>query len=302
MRAIWSFWSKPFREHHRLAWPSERHHLLSWVLSLRTAARHYRPTALYTDRAGASLLVDAIGLEFDEVHTSLDALRSVDSGWWALGKLYAYHAQREPFVHIDSDVFLWQKLPLNVEGAPVFAQNPEPFEIGRSYYQPEVFEEALLAVADAWLPGEWAWFRASGMQQRGDCCGILGGTSVDFIRHYAEQAIALVERPENQRAWSELTDKISHNILFEQYLLSACIEYHRRRKSSPYRDVDIAYVFPTVDAAFDSDAARRVGYTHLIADAKRDLELARRLEVRVARDYPRDYARCCTYDGGAVAG
>src|SRR5687767_1744547 len=139
MRAIWSFWSKPFARHHHRVWASPRHHLFSWVLSVRTAVRHYGPAVLYTDTAGAKLLVDRIGLEFDEVHTDLDALDAVDEGWWALGKLYAYRAQREPFVHIDSDVFLWQRLPPQLEQAPLLAQNPEPFVAGQSYYQPEVF-------------------------------------------------------------------------------------------------------------------------------------------------------------------
>ncbi|WP_437674814.1 DUF6734 family protein [Sorangium sp. So ce131] len=292
MRAVWSFWSKPFLAHYHRSWASPRHHLLSWVLSVRTAMRHYRPTALYTDDAGARMLVDGAGLEFDEVHTTLNAIAEVDPEWWALGKLYAYRAQSQPFVHIDSDVFLWQPLPSRLDAADLIAQNPEPFVVGRSYYQPGVFERALGRTAGAWLPEEWRWFRESGLPQRAECCGVFGGRHVSFVQHYAERAIHLIERAENQPAWATLTDKISHNILFEQYLLSACIEYHRAHEASGYRGVAIDYVFPSMAAAFNADVAARAGYTHLIADAKRNPELARRLEVRVARDHPAHFERC----------
>jgi len=84
VKAVWSFWSKP--EQHRVAWPSQRHHLMAWVLSLQTVRQHYRTTMLCTDTAGARLLIDTIGLEFGHVSTALDALEHCDPGRWALGE------------------------------------------------------------------------------------------------------------------------------------------------------------------------------------------------------------------------
>ena len=291
MRAIWSFWSKPFEAYHHM-WASPRHHLLSWVLSVRTAMQHYRPAALYTDDAGARMLVDELGLEFDEFHTSLNALTHQDPAWWALGKLHAYRAQSEPFVHVDSDVFLWQPLGPRLETAPLLAQNPEPFVPGESYYRPEVFERAVSAVEGAWLPREWKWFRESGLPQRAECCGVFGGRDIPFIQEYADRAIHLAERAENQPAWAGISDKNVHNILLEQYLLSACIEHRKAHRTADQAEIDIAYVFPSIGAAFNQESARRAGYTHLIAGAKRDPRLAERLAARVARDHPDQFERC----------
>lgn len=78
------------------------------------------------------MLVDGVGLDFDEVHTSLSVLDRHNQEWWALGKLCACRAQTEPFVHIDNDVFLWQPRPHDVAAASVFAQNQEYFVLGRS--------------------------------------------------------------------------------------------------------------------------------------------------------------------------
>jgi len=289
MRAVWSFWTKPYEAHHRSAWLSDRHHLLAWVVSMKSGAAHYRPTCLVTDDAGARLLVDGLGLEFDVVSTALNALSDYDPGWWALGKIYTYRLQTEPFVHIDSDVFLWQRLPAQLERAALFAQNPERFTPGASYYRPELFE---LVLAGGWLPDEWRWYRAAGQGQSAICCGIVGGHRMDFLHHYAAQALRLIDHPANRPHWSRLSDKIGHNVLFEQYLLAACLQYHRDRPGSPFRDLDINYLFESSDSAYDPNNAARLGYSHLIAGAKRNTRLAQRLEQRVMRDYPKLYERC----------
>jgi hypothetical protein len=179
--------------------------------------------------------------------------------------------------------------------APVLAQNPEYFEPGQSYYQPQAFEAALDEIDGAWLPPEWQWHRGCGLPHRAECCGVFGGQRDDFIRHYASQAIRLLEHGPNQLGWQRVTNKIGHNVLFEQYLLGACVDYHRGRGESPFRDIDIAYVFASLDHAFDPACATAVGYTHLIADAKRNADLAKRLDARVARDYPEQYQRCVDY-------
>src|SRR3712207_6765809 len=206
MRAVWSFWTRPFRAHHHQLWPSEAHHLLAWVLSVQTARRHFRSTSLVTDDDGARMLVDGIGLQFDHVSTELNVLADEDPDWWCLGKLYAYRAQNEPFVHIDSDCFLWSPLPERLRAADLVAQHPEWFPYdGPSYYRPGVLEAAVDDVG-GWLPDalrRYASVRGGG----GVNCGIMGGRRVDFIREYADLGIRLVQHPSNQAAWAQLADK-----------------------------------------------------------------------------------------------
>jgi hypothetical protein len=292
MRAVWSFWSKPFQAHRQGIWPSERHHLLAWVLSVETARQHYPETQLYTDRAGAELLVEGLGLRFTQVSTALDALDGYDPDWWSLGKVYAYHLQTAPFVHLDSDVFLWKPLPTRLTQAAVFTQQPEPIPPGHSYYQPQQVEAALRGPPAGWLPAEWIWWRSRGGAQRGDCCGILGGNRVDFIHHYAGQALRLLDEPANQRALRQLDGKRLHMLLVEQYLLAACVEYHQRHAGSPFAAVTMEHLFHSPEEVYGVDALRRTGFTHLIGNMKRDARFARRLEMRVARDYPALYTRC----------
>ncbi len=291
MRAVWSFWSKPFQARKNPGWYSELHHLLAWGLSLRTARRHYPETMLITDEPGKRLLIEQLGLPFGHVSTELDRLANVDPGWWALGKLLTYCLQDKPFVHIDTDVFLWKPLPRAVAESAVFAQCPEFYPNGSKPSLSEI--ERAFAEHGGILPVEWQWTRSRGngffTEQN---CGILGGWHVEFLRYYSRTALDLVLRSENASAWSHLPDKARHNFTVEQFLLSACIDFHRSHPTSPYRGVDAKHLFSSVDDACDSNRALRLGYTHLWGGTKSLPAVGRRLEERVRRDDPTYFRRC----------
>src|SRR4030095_2945562 len=240
---------------------------------------------------GARLLVDELGLPFTEVSTALNALRGADPGWWVLGKLRTYRSQEAPFIHIDNDVFLWRPLPPNRQGCDVVAQNPEVFPFtDESWYRPVQYDRAIRR-ARGWAPPEWRRYIARG-GNIAICCGILGGGAVDFLRYYADLAIRMIEHPRNQAAWTRIGSPISDNILLEQYLVAACLDYHRQDAGSRFGSVTVRYLFTSSDEAFDELAAARVGYTHLIGGAKSNAALLKRLEQRVRRDYPEQYERC----------
>ena len=289
MKAVWCFWTKP-DDYRRRRWASERHHLLAWALSLGTVQRHYEQTSLHTDTPGAKLLIDVLGLGFKNVSTALDGLRACDPAWWGLAKLDAYRSQTEPFLHFDNDVFLWRRLPPRIEAAQVVAQNPEDFTLGASFYAPEKFDRVMFT-GDGWAPEEWKWYGSIGPRRRAACCGVFGGNNLDFIRHYADTAFAMAENPRNSPGWALSKKEDSDNLLFEQYLLSACLNYHRAREGSPFHSINIEYLFPRWDDAFNSRAAANLGYTHLIGGAKRNPQVAERLERRVEREYPECYGR-----------
>ena len=295
MVAVWSFWTKPWRARYGFRWSREKHHMLAWVLSVECARQHYPETTLITDDDGARMLVDGLGLRVTHVSTALNGLAHHDPALWMLGKLYAYRAQTEPFVHLDTDVFLWKRLRDAVEQAPVFAQHPELFAIGASHYKPEQMRSLMTERTRGWIPREWEWALSFGSPQRAACCGVVGGNHVEFLRYYAETAIRLIEEPRNRRAWSTVADQGEYNTLIEQYHLAACVDYHRNRPDSPYRDLEIRYLFDSFEQAFDPKHAAAVGLTHLLAGAKQNRTFATRIEERVARDCPEAYGRCIDF-------
>jgi len=292
MRAVWSFWSKPCQWGQGYRWREPIHHLLAWGLSLRLAQAHYPDTVLITDRPGRALLIDRLGLPFTHVSTELDRLREVDPGWWALGKLVAYSLQDRPFVHIDTDVFLSQPLPDRLTGAPVLAQYPETYHVADDQCGPSIVENAF-ARAGLSLPAEWEWSRSRPARRFLEAnCGILGGTDVGFLRCYARLALDLVLSPRHEAAWASVPDKAGLNTTVEQFMLPACANFHRFDPGSPHRGVFLRYLFPSVSAAFDPAQAARLGFTHLLAEAKQDARVTARLEQRFRREDPAFYRLC----------
>jgi len=276
-------------------WPGEKHHLCSWVLSVETAREHYPDTWLVTDDDGARMLVDGIGLQFAHVSTDLNVLSKHDPNWWTLGKIYAYRLQTQPFVHIDSDVFLWKRLPARVEEADIFAQHPNLLSPGTWYYQPDRFEHAINSTSAGWLPSEWYWYRRAIINQRAESTGLMGGNRCDFINRYAEASQRLINEPGNQLVLQSLTDKHLHSLLIEEYLLAAFIEYYRALSVSPFGDIQIEYLFTSDVDMWNPDRAVQVGFTHLVAWQKKNPLLADKLVKRVQWDYPYYYERIIKY-------
>jgi len=297
MRAVWSFWSKPFRANFSF-WKSELHHLFSWVVSVETARKHYPKNSLFTDDDGARMLVDGLGLPFESVSTRLNDLHEHDPSWWAFGKVYSQSLQEEPYVHLDSDVYLWSPLPERLVRADVIGQNPEAFSAADLHYRPDLMQQTIRSVK-GWVPIEMSEYVPRNGVPRAVCCGIVGGCHVEFLRHYAGQAIRLLEHPSNRPAWPLLRKTLSLNVfgslnvIFEQHLLMACLDYHRTREESAYSGIQVEFLFRDF-----TDARRRapeMGFTHLLGMVKQEQNVLDRLENRVRNDYPTLYERCLNY-------
>jgi hypothetical protein len=298
MRAVWSFWSKPYRAATGRTWREPLHHWLAWGLTLSLASRHYPETVLVTDAAGKSLLVDRLELPFAHVSTELDRLHDVDAGWWTLGKLVAYGLQDQPFVHIDTDVFLWKALPAALVSAPVFTQCPERHPRDEPCAPRDV--DNAFARAGLSLPAEWEWSGSRRLPYvHHENTGILGGTNTDFIRYYANLAVDLVTNPRHAPAWAAFPDKFGCNFLTEQFLLAACLDFHRSDPHSAFRGIVVRHLFSSFAQAFDPQEAARLGYTHLLAEAKSSAFVARRLEERMQQEDPVFYRHCVSLGRGA---
>ena len=251
MRAVWSFWSKPFQAYKGRIWRQPQHHLLAWGLSLRLARQHFAETHLVTDTAGKQLLVDLLGLKFDNVSTELDQLRDADPGWWALGKLIAYSLQDRSFIHIDTDVFLWRVLPAALLQRR-FLRNVRRAIHCRTHGAARGTSKisSTVTISACRLSGSGPLHAIPlGFERR--IAASLGANNIEFIRHYAQTALRLVSDPAHRALWTELPEKSGFTMLIEQFLLACCIDYHRIAPQSAYRGVNIRYLFPSWSEAYN---------------------------------------------------
>lgn len=140
IKILHSFWSKPSLKIQNLhaddrasgGWSDKKYHLMSWALSCLRVKEYYDRIELVTDEKGKDLLIDKLQLPYTKVLIKLNALDKYNPDLWTLSKIYACSIQKEPFIHIDNDVYIWKKFSTDIELAPLVAQN---IELNHTFYQ-----------------------------------------------------------------------------------------------------------------------------------------------------------------------
>lgn len=237
MKIVQSFWSKPGAD--KTSWASEDMHYIFWALSCLKLKQFYGEVELVTDRLGKKILIDELCLPYDSVQVVLDDLNDYDSRLWALGKIYAYSIQDKPFIHVDSDVFVWERFPERLENAELVAQHKEA-----SYEFSELHFKELQAADLDYYPPQMIQFRAEVTSNVDEAnAGILGGNDLAFIKSYCKEAFDFVDKSMLKAL------KVEHagmfNTVFEQYLFY-CMANVQNKRIQYYFEEDIDNKFEKV--------------------------------------------------------
>jgi hypothetical protein len=284
MNAIWSFWSKPYFEFYRESWFNEKAFILSFALSVELARTHFQKTILITDSTGIELLIDKYGLVFDKVTNELDCLQESSTYFWVLGKLKAYSLQTEPFIHLDNDVFLWQKPPDHFFSSEVFSQSLEKLDIHDYCLFPlDVYIDSL----KGYIPEEFIWAAKKSLPFMFNM-GVFGGNNLEFIVQYSRKAMKMITDPINFAAWSRFSNTKSENLLIEQHFLYICVEY---QKSILNLNFEMGYICEIDNDLYIDKIAHELGYTHLVANTKQNSKIIQGLEKYMLNNYITIYAR-----------
>lgn len=108
-----------------VSWISPLYYLMSWSLSSLLLSRHSSRVYLYGDQNSGELLIDKLKLPYTDFIPCLEIFQNPFPEAWVLNKMYVYAQQKEPFVHVDSDAFLFHSLTQIQLNAPFLAQNLE---------------------------------------------------------------------------------------------------------------------------------------------------------------------------------
>ncbi|QDU33059.1 hypothetical protein KS4_11000 [Poriferisphaera corsica] len=282
LRIVHSLWSKPLElcvKRKRISgdWPSWKHYWYSWVLSAWQAHETQGRIDLVTDMKGAEILVEQLGLPYRSVSLALDELPEyVSPALWAYGKVLAYAQQRSSFLHIDSDVYLWKQLPEWCRNAPVIAQSfeatPQYLAFEDIYNRPRrTFCNLLEKVPPSWQP--------YAEENKSLNMGIFGGRDLGTIQAYCQQVREMVEHKANRLGWQALAATGLNNIGWSNMVVEQQTAYCVARQ----RGANIHTLFDEVDPSKLSEAAKVIGYTHVMGSKKKsvDHEFMQRLEKRV---------------------
>lgn len=289
MKIIQSFWTKPFLKSadslkdSRLngGWPARKYNYFSWALSCLQLRKFYPEVELITDELGEFLLIDKLGLPYTNVIADMNKLDHHHPGLWALGKIYAYSIQEKPFLHVDSDIFIWNGFEDRIINAGLTAQNLES--------QSPVYVETFHEICEKfnYVP---PYIRGLSGVKNIACsnAGILGGTDIAFFKHYTNEIF---------RFLNENYDYILNNVhRLNTAYMNVVYEQIFFLKLAHLANKEITYLFPDcIDfpdyVGYFHAAEKNGGYMHCLGVFKQGKHVCSMLELKLKTLYPEYYYR-----------
>ena len=279
MNLIHSYWSKPSVSqlgNHSHSWFTERHYALSWAFSLLRLKALGNKVTLYTDSMGADWLISNLNLPYDNINTSLDQLL-IPNNLWSLAKMWVYSQQKDPFIHFDGDVYIWNDdFIKELDRNHIICQH---IEHGFPYYKEyfEILIKERYTLNEKIFPQTIDSFNNIALN-----CGVIGGYNIDFFQTLWDEAYSLYEKNEDKCS----TLSVGVNTLFEQHLA-----YEVSKKY----DLQIKTVLKQ-EVKYDDDflpsfemTPFEKKYVHLSTSAKQAPKLLKELENRMKYEFPTYY-------------
>lgn len=275
MRIVQSYWTKPF--FNSGGWCDIVYHYISCTLSCLKLVEYYEDVELYTDEKGYDLLIKKLKLPYTRVYVCLNDIDKYNSVLWALGKIYTYSLQKTPFIHIDNDVFIWEKFPKRIEGAELIAQHFE----NKYYYNTKSYFDLLKAGVKY---KEYMVINKSERINESNL-GIVGGSNLLFFQNYTKEVFEFIEM-NSSFIYKKGAENLSMiNNIFEQYLfyllakkMSCNIEYLLSNISDSFKELVDFYTVPL-----------RTKFIHMIGYHKKNSILCYLLGQRLYYEYPEYY-------------
>ncbi len=285
MKIIQTYWSLPSSQISNLeingrnkgGWPSEKYHAMSWALSCSKFNQFYPEVNLYTDNKGCDWLINKLGLSYSNVFNELDRLNNYNPLLWALPKVYVYAKQNYPFIHADSDVFIWENFSNAFAKSNLLVQN---LEINYEYYKEPLKQISksfknippLLKAAIDNMDNEIISINA----------GVIGGQNVDFYTNYAKLVFEFVD---SNIDCLEKVDAGNLNIVLEQLYFYLLAKEQKKTVTTLMENV-----------SHDSSSLIRFNitpiinkYVHVLGYAKKNPVACNQLEIRLKYEFPKLY-------------
>jgi len=279
VQSCWSCKRENFFES-SAGWYSQEYHIMSWALSCLQLRKYYNDVTIYADEVSAEVLLGVLKLPYTNVICELDCLNGYHNDLWALPKIHVYAQQKESFLHVDGDVFIWEPFSDELTQGALIAQN---IEAATKYYN-SVLEKVQHKLK--YFPAEMLAENYNKDVIYAFNAGIFGGTDLDFIKMYADKAKMFVDRNKNELKNFEVG---TFNVLFEQYLFYLLVKSNNKAVNVLIPEIigDNGYIglgdFTKVP--FE----RR--YLHLLGSFKKSKFVCEHMANRLRLDFPEYYYR-----------
>ncbi len=263
-------------------WLSPKYHLMSWALSSSLIKKNHpnNQLELVTDSFGKNILIDELNLPYDSVNVALDDLDfEVSSDLWVLKKMFVHTLHEEPFLYLDSDVFIFGKLDEVLLQSDLIAQNKE---INFNIYFP--FVKKVLDDFDYPIEETSKYYREN---KSWIACnkGITGGQNFNFFKAFFNFVLDFIKKNELHFKFlpSVFLNTSIEQFLFYQFAQSRNqeISYLLNKRFQPnYLGLNNFHEVPD-----------RRSYLHLVMNNKRIHHNCEQLEKRLSYDFPKVYQK-----------
>lgn len=253
-------------------------HWMSWAFSCLQLRKFYPDVELHTNQAGKEILIDKLGLPYTKVHLSLENefMNNLDPKMWAYSKIHTYSIQKEPFLHVDGDVFIWETFDEKLMESQLISQNVEDSLLQIYQHSIDVIKKNANYVPD-WLINNPTNFSAYN-------AGIIGGSDITFFAEYTSLAFDFYAK--NIESICELRTLDSNiNTIPEQYLF-----YYLSKKNN--KEVNcFSEKKVSVDGDFNDfvDIAaipNKKQYIHILGQFKKNRNLNDFVNYVLKKEYP----------------
>jgi hypothetical protein len=220
--------------------------------------------------------VSELGIPYDQVKLTLSELPPVPTFMWAYGKLVVCSQQSAPYLHLDTDAFLFEPLPSDLLAAELLVQSLEWGTGHEQFYRPAAAELA----ANLPVPKSIQQYVRGERPFRALNCGMLGGRATEFLSAVLTRAARLIDDPSHAATWRDIgvrhrEGREQFNCVIEQLALTLAAE-----------DAGITPTMLFQLGANDQIPKDHPGYLHLIGNNKFEAALLKRVDAELHRRAP----------------
>lgn len=236
MNAVFSFSSIFFNStklgRYFAGFRSKKMFLNSCVLSIMQAKKFFNKVIVITDKFGAEIF-KSLELPIDILYDDLDErMIPKHKYFWAVSKIIAATYQKEPYLHLDLDLYMWKPLPkvFNINKTDLICLYRE-VEISKDLYKRDI-DNYITYGTKGILKDLDNFINLYGIRSDMSLnCAIVGGNNLKFLNEYANDVLKYLEICDDTNA------SHYHSCVFlEQYYLGVKA-YQNKIKLASFSDI-----------------------------------------------------------------
>lgn len=234
----------------------------------------------YGNETMVHLFENLFKLPYDE-YRIVECKGDYSDWFYCWPKIITYEAQKDPFIHIDNDIFMWDHLPRELKDAPLVAQH---LERDSKFYM-DVYNQIA---KDQIKISDYIKTCYDGNFISSYNAGLLGGNDLSFFQEYLSEIKAFVNNNASQISSSDR--RFLYNVVFEQWLFYGMTKKHNKTVKTFYSRPITDFDMKEAHVPFQILSLRELKYLHVM-EYKDNIRCNRFIAYKMQTDFPQEYDR-----------